>query len=750
MTNLWFSAAQAATAQAIFERMFPTDVAGPGATEIGVLHFVERALVGHDQRLQDAYRNGLSMIRAAAIERFSQDFPACTAEQQDELIAALEDGELLPVDARRQKAFFAVLMLHLRQGLFSDPVHGGNNDYLGWRYLGHPGVWLDYTEEESLSPEPANKNGRTIGLADLPPAETVVAKPSIPDPGFDDDDELDAIVVGVGLVGGMILPRLASAGLKVLALEAGPWRQSGEFKPDELTYGFAQRGHFGEKFGKEWPLWRPNGQTEAVPAGHSLGHMVNGVGGSALHYAAMLRRYHPHHFHEATRYASLGGEHVLPQGSTLADWPLRYEDLEPYYEEMEALAGVSGGEGNPFVPRRKPNPLPAMQRYRLGDRFKDVAEELGYHPYMCPVGINSQPYNGRPGTRYNTFELTLGDNVDSKWHPGLDCVPEALETGNVELQVSARVTRVLTDAQGQANGVEYVDSNGRTHRRRARAVILTAFTLENIRLMYMSADEHHPEGLGNNSDQLGRHAMFRMFCSVYGEVPGENFNLHTGAVMQNMMFEDFESETFNSLEHGFVGGATLGTEQGALPIAISRAPLPKGMRGWGSEFKEHLRGWQSYAFVRIQHDAMPYADHRIELDPVHRDRSGLGLPVLRITHELEPNELRQQDFMVEKAAELLKGMGATRTWEGPSYTGVLSSHELGGCRAGEDPGRSVVSPSLEVHDTPGLYVMGGAVFPTSPGVNPTLTMMALAAKSTDALASKLIGARDKAMAGSTQ
>jgi gluconate 2-dehydrogenase alpha chain len=750
VSYLWLSADLAEIASALFERMFPADENGPGAAQIGVVAFVDRALSGEDRDKQELYRRGLRALDDEARARAGSGFASCDDQTRDALIGDLESGRLPSLPGRFQHELFATLLLHLREGLFSDPIHGGNIDFAGWRFLGHPGVHLNYTAEENLQREPVDKNGCFLGLQDLPPDPAPYPLPEHPRPEWAtdaDDESVDVVLVGVGLVGGLVAPTLAHAGLRVVGLEAGPWRHRGEYRPDELTYSVALRAKFSGKFADERPTWRPDEATPTVPAQASLGHMVNGVGGSAMHYGAMLRRYHPHHFAERSRAARVGGPDAIPEGCTIADWPLTYEDLEPFYERVEYLVGVSGGEGNPFVPRRGPFPMPPLRRFRMGESFRAAASGLGLHPYPCPVGINSEPYHGRPGVRYNSFELTLGDNVDAKWHPGLDCVPEALGTGNFDLRTGARVTRVLTGSNGEATGVVYRDEDGRERTVRARAVVLCAYALENMRLMFLSADERRPNGLGNSSDQLGRHTMSRMLCSVYGHVSNEHFNMHTGAVGQNILLEDFHADGFDSFAHGFLGGASIGTEQGAMPISVSRTALPPDVPAWGGAYKAHLRDWQQYAFIRIQEDALPYEDNRVELDPTRRDASGVGLPVLRITHRLHENEERLHQFMVERAEEILRQMGATRTWSGPSYTGVLSSHELGGCRMGHDPAASVVDDTLEVHDTPGLFVFSGAAFPSGCAINPTLTLMAMSLRAGEALAQRLSGERSVAAVG---
>ncbi|HEX5692337.1 MAG TPA: GMC family oxidoreductase, partial [Roseiflexaceae bacterium] len=215
------------------------------------------------------------------------------------------------------------------------------------------------------------------------------------------------------------------------------------------------------------------------------------------------------------------------------------------------------------------------------------------------------------------------------------------------------------------------------------------------------------------------------------------FNAHTGPAAQMWGLDDFVSADFDSAAHGFVGGATPNIENQRLPIQISREALPPDVQRWGKPYKDHLRQWQHIAAVRLQPDVLPYRQNYLDLDPRYRDRSGLGLPLLRITYDMQPNEHRVAEFMEGQAEAILRAMGATKTWRGQRFAGVISSHDLGGCRMGEDPADSVVGPDLAVHDTPGLYVYGTAVFPTCHGVNPTLTMFALCYRAAEQLAERL-------------
>jgi gluconate 2-dehydrogenase alpha chain len=203
------------------------------------------------------------------------------------------------------------------------------------------------------------------------------------------------------------------------------------------------------------------------------------------------------------------------------------------------------------------------------------------------------------------------------------------------------------------------------------------------------------------------------------------FNRHTGPAAQAVVLDDFLDASFDCGAHGFLGGSTLGAENQFLPIQISREALPPDVPGWGKAYKDHLRQWQHFGVVRMQPEALSYEANFLDIDPRRRDRSGLGMPVVRVTYDLQPNEHRLAEFMEAKSEEILAAMGATKTWRGPRFTGAGSSHDLGGCRMGDDPALNVTDRNLQVHDTPGLYVFSGAVFPTCAGVNPTLTIWAL-------------------------
>ncbi len=738
------------TAAAVFERLFPVDEHG-GATEIGVLTYVDRALGGAYGDKVETYRVGLATLDRVARERYSRSFAGCGPAEQDALLSGLEVGTLPDFRVPSQCDFFQMLRAHLQEGLFADPAYGGNRDKQGWRFLGHPGVWFENSAEENLATEPVTKDGVIQSLADVGYSLDGGPREPVDIPGYDPQrggesprGPADVVLVGVGAAGSLAASILARAGLRVVGLEAGPWRTKRDFVPDELGSAYYCRGGMGPKFLSETPRWRRSAGEPTREATFTLGRMMNSVGGSVIHWGAALRRCHPHHFKYLTHVREKFGETMLPAGHTLVDWPVGYDDLEPYYTALEYHIGVAGaGDRNPFVPRSKPYPLPRMRPFRMGEIFRQATTAMGLHPYPTPVAVNSEPYNGYPATTYCAWSGGFGPFNDERWYPGLTWVPEALATGSFDLRTHCRVVRVLTDGDGHAKGVEYVDANGNWQVQEARTVILCSYTFENVRLLLLSGDGQHPNGLGNNAGQVGKHLMTKMWSDVSGFFPDTIFNAHTGPAAQMWSLDDFIAADFDSAAHGFVGGATPNIENQRLPIQISREALPPDVRRWGKEYKDHLRQWQHIAAVRLQPDTLSYHANFLDLDPRHRDHSGLGLPVLRITYDMQANEHRMAEFMEAKAEEILREMGATKTWRGQRFGGVVSSHELGGCRMGEDPAGSVVDRDLAVHDTPGLYVFSTAVFPTCHGVNPTLTMWALCYRAAERLVERLGGREEQ-------
>jgi gluconate 2-dehydrogenase alpha chain len=245
-------------------------------------------------------------------------------------------------------------------------VYGGNKEKSGWRLIKHPGVWLENSAEENLMETPADKGGCYQSLSDLGQAWQMPVRDI---PGFDPlrgqapaAEEVDVILVGVGSMNSIVAPILAEAGLKVIGFEPGPFRSGADYFPDELGSAYYCRALMGPKFGSEVPRWRRNDLEPAREATFSLGRMMNSVGGSIIHYGAWMRRFHPHHFRMRSYVVDRWGAKALPGSCALTDWPVSYEEIEPFYCDLEHAIGIAGDETNPFIKRSKPLPMPPMRR----------------------------------------------------------------------------------------------------------------------------------------------------------------------------------------------------------------------------------------------------------------------------------------------------------------------------------------------------------------------------------------------------
>jgi gluconate 2-dehydrogenase alpha chain len=548
----------------------------------------------------------------------------------------------------------------------------------------------------------------------------------------------DVCIVGMGAAGATAAYVLAEAGLRVLVLEAGRDLDQRDARPDELMAAYA-RGGYGPKFNQELQTWRPRPDAEAVPATYSLGKMVNGVGGSTQIYGTWMRRYQPHDFQIRSTTVARYGEAAIPTGANVVDWPLTYDDLEPYYGRVERIMGVGGvpgnvrgqpvPDGNPFEGFRSgPLPLPPPRRTPTGELFTAAARRLGYHPFPVPATINAEPFDGRPACTYCGWCTFYVCHNDSKTTAGNSFARRALASGRVELRTGCRVVGINRQPDGRVASLEYLDPDGRVQRASAGRFVLAGYTFENVRLLLTS-------GVGNERGQVGRYFMTKMYCSVLGLFPGQRLNRFVAPAACGDIMDDFVGDNFDHTGLGFVRGATISCEEQLQPIGASRMALPPGVPSWGRAYKAHLlENWNSIADLRIQPETLPYEDTFLDLDPRVRDRSGLGMPVVRITWDIHENERRLIDFAEEKTRRILEEMGAARVWTGGRFTGAGSAHDLGGCRMGTDPASSVVDTTLRVWETPNLYVYGGAVFPSGGGINPTLTIQALVWRAAEELA----------------
>jgi gluconate 2-dehydrogenase alpha chain len=592
---------------------------------------------------------------------------------------------------------------------------------------------------------------------------------------------VDVVTVGAGWTAAIMAWKLTAKGLRVVSIEQGPARWANpDFQMDHDPLRYDQRHLMMVNLAKETWTWRPSIKAPALPMRqYGSFNPGQGLGGAAVHWSGMLWRFLPTDFQYRSHYIQKYGANKLPTGNTIQDWPITYRDLEPYYTQFENDIGASGQAGNikgkiipggnPFeAPRSGPYPNPPLEVLPHGHLFATAAKQLGYHPFPQPAGILSRAFkdrfgNVRSGCLYCGYCTRFGCEVDAKSSAQTTHLPIALATGLYSVRTNSHVTGVRLGADGLAKGVTYVDSKGQTHYQPADIVMLTGYTLNNVRMMFLSRGPRHPDGLGNNRGRVGKNMTYQHWHTVArGEFPNHWFNTFMGNTSTNMQMYDFEADIFDHSNLNFVGGAQIfcGTGESDpmalgpdLPMGTDSAEITNtsklGTKTWGKEFKDRLRNMYRIADITMQGESLPYTDQFYDLDPNYKD--AWGQPLLRITFDWHQNDKAMYAFIARKIKGIMQQMGPKQMYVADTlqpyvYYKYQSTHQTGGAIMGSDPSNSVTNKYGQVWDTPNVFVTGAALYPQNPGANPTGTLCPLAYMAGDAIRDKYLKDPNKLIA----
>jgi choline dehydrogenase-like flavoprotein len=527
---------------------------------------------------------------------------------------------------------------------------------------------------------------------------------------------VNAIVVGAGAGGGVVAKELAGHGLSVVLFERGGWPDYDRHINDELI---SQRTQvLGSAFGpdhRKHPRVRvyPDGSRQMVtPIRGDYGHNAACVGSGTVSYGAMAWRFMPEDFRMRSTYG-----HV--EGSTLEDWPIAYEELEPFYEKAEWEIGVSGDDSqNPFAPPRNlPQPMPPFENNREGKVLAAACRRLGLHPFPIPMLRNSVPYNGRPACIRNRTCVGFACPVDGKNGTHNTVIPAAIATGNCEVRVHCQVAGIISEPSGRIKGVSYFDGNGKGHEQTADLLVLAASATETARLLLNSATDRFPGGLGNNNDWVGRNLQGHAYTGAMG-IFSDEITDYAGPGAT------FGFCDYNHHNEGIVGGGLLCNEFNALPYLFTGV-RPPGAPAWGKEHKAfQMKNIKRVAALHGPVQEMPNFNARVTIDPTVKDY--WGIPVLALSGERHPIDHEHCRWLSRKAEEVLKEAGAVETWLNVGGRGLSGGqHQSGTARMGNDPKTSVTSRYGQVHGIDNLFVADGSLFVTAGGFNPVLTILAL-------------------------
>lgn len=507
---------------------------------------------------------------------------------------------------------------------------------------------------------------------------------------YPQNEAVDFVIVGTGAGGAPLACKLARAGFSVVAFDAGAWwRPLEEFASDEAhqakLYWLDERLCDGDN-----PL--------------KLGSNNSGkaVGGSTVHFSMVSLRFRPEWF----KSRSLLGYGV--------DWPLDWREMWRYYREVEQALKISGPVTYPWGPKRPRYPYRQHEVNGAGLALARACDALGVDWSPTPLATLSAPRGDAPPCVYRGFCVS-GCSTNAKQSALTTWIPWAVRAG-AEIRDLAMVGRVETGDDGLASGVHYF-REGRWQFQRARHVVVAGYAIETPRLLLNSASARHPDGLANRSGLLGRNLMVQTNNAVWGRLE-EEVRWYKGppslALCEHWNYEDQGKD--------FFGGYCF-MSQGPLPAAW--VATQTGNHGlWGQALVDEMRHYNHQVGLKIVGETLPQERNRVTLADEHDQ---YGLPVARVTWSMGDNDRRLVAHALDFMGRGLDAIGARDVWSEAENT----CHLGGTARMGFDADSSVVDADCRSWDVRNLWVCDGSVFPTVGGVNPSLTIQAIACRTAD-------------------
>ncbi|WBF68859.1 GMC family oxidoreductase [Desulfovibrio subterraneus] len=545
--------------------------------------------------------------------------------------------------------------------------------------------------------------------------------------------KVNVVTVGVGFMGGVTLAECAKAGLSVVGLERGAPRGLEDFLEIHDEWRYAINYGLMQDLSKETITFRNSESMPALPM-RRLGSFClgDGLGGAGVHWNAMNYRFKPYDFQIKTLTEERYGKNKIGPDYQLQDYPLTYDEMEPYFTQFEYAIGVSGTPG-PFDGKRsKPWPMPPLAKTPAMKLFEESTKNLGYHPYPIPAAIASEPYTTSDGMQLNPCQYCgycerFACEYDAKAQPTNTFIPAAMKTGNCEIRCHCNVVEIL-HKNGKASGVRYVNTlTQEEFIQPADVVVLSSYVLNNAKLLMTSK-------IGTMYDpKTGKGTLGKGYC--YQITPGasvflkEPLNLYAGAGALGMVIDDFNADAFDHSNLDFIHGGSIALAQtGKRPIGTN--PTPSGTPRWGADFKKQSTHYFNRTLgVGSQGASMPHKHNFLDLDPTYKD--AYGLPLLRMTYNFTDHDKALFSFISKKIEEIVKGMNP----ESIAVKGMIkdynivpyqTTHNTGGTITGKSPEDSVVNSYMQHWDAENLFVVGAGNFTHNGGCNPTGTIGALA------------------------
>ncbi len=514
---------------------------------------------------------------------------------------------------------------------------------------------------------------------------------------FEPSDSSVVVIIGSGAGGGTLANELCQKGVNVVVLEAGKRYTIDDFTNVEWD-SFSQLAWLDKRTTSG--SWRVAKDFGGLPT-----WICKAVGGTTTHWAGASLRIQENEFKVKSVYGDIPGANLL-------DWPLTLKDLEPYYSKAEDKMGVTRTHGIPG--------LPGNNNFKV---MYEGARRLGYqHCHTGRMAINSRPRKGRAACQQLGF-CFQGCKTGAKWSTLYTEIPAAEATGRLDLRPQSHVIQITHDKSGKADGVVYVDKDGKRHRQKARLVCVAGNSIETPRLLLMSESAKYPDGLANSSGQVGKNYMRHMTGSVYATFD-KPVNMYRGTTMAGIITD----ESGNDPKRGFVGGYEMETLSIGLPFMA--AFLDPG--AWGPRFTAAIDQYDHMAGMWLVGEDMPQEKNGVTLHPTKKDQN--GMPVPNVHFDDHVNDIAMRNHAYKQGSAVYDAVGATTVFEVPPYP---STHNLGTCRMSAKAKDSVCNKWGQTHDIKNLFISDGSQFTTGGAENPTLTIVTLAIRQADHIAEEM-------------
>jgi gluconate 2-dehydrogenase alpha chain len=566
--------------------------------------------------------------------------------------------------------------------------------------------------------------------------------------------KVDVAIIGVGWVGGIIAAELTKAGMTVVGLERGHNRSVKNWVEDHDELRYAIRYEMFQNAANETWTLRHNLRETALPM-RQLGSFLpgTGLGGAGIHWNGQTWRFHPRDFTIRTSTVERYGASAIPEGMTIQDWGITYDQLEPYYDRFEYMAGIAGKAGNikgKLIPggnvfegaRSREYPVRPQGDTELTSLFRKAAENLGYHPFPGPsanLPVNYKNPDGvvRTQCTYCGFCERFGCEVGAKADPQVTVIPLALKTGKFKILDHASAFAIKNDGKN-AQSVLYYDALGQVQEQPADIIVLGAYVFNNVRLL-LASKLGTPYDPNTNTGSVGKNYAYQTGGGgASGWFNEKKFKRYMGSGALAVAIDDFNADNFDHSGLGFIGGGSISVGQsGSRPI--QGLTVPPGTPSYGRDWKLAIRKYYLSAInVGFQGESPAYQTHYLDLDPNYRD--SFGDPLVRITFDWEANERKMVAYAGTKTKPIMDAIGPDIVQGGPGslpahYDSVpyQSTHNTGGAIMGADPHTSVVNNYLQMWDAPNVFVVGACNFPQNAGFNPTGTVGALAYRAAEGI-----------------